>query len=78
MFSCPSAATPARFRGKGGGKHAANVFHLIYRYLQQNMDWFEEELGEYENDYLIIDCPGMPKLPTLALRDIQFAMHHTR
>lgn len=22
------------------------------------MDWFEEELGEYESDYLIIDCPG--------------------
>jgi hypothetical protein len=23
------------------------------------MDWLEEELGEYEDDYLIIDCPGM-------------------
>jgi len=28
------------------------------RYLLQNMDWFEEELGEYDSDYLIIDCPG--------------------
>ena len=28
----------------------------------QNMDWLEEELGGYEDDYLIIDCPG-----TLAL-----------
>jgi hypothetical protein len=30
------------------------------RYLLQNMDWLEEEVGEYEDDYLIIDCPGMP------------------
>ena len=22
------------------------------------MDWLEEEVGEYDNDYLIIDCPG--------------------
>ena len=28
------------------------------RYLLQNMDWLEEELGEHENDYIIIDCPG--------------------
>jgi len=26
------------------------------------MDWLEEELGEYEDDYLIVDCPGMPQL----------------
>ena len=24
------------------------------------MDWLEEELGAYEDDYLIIDCPGKP------------------
>jgi Conserved hypothetical ATP binding protein len=29
------------------------------RYLLQNMDWLEEELGGYEDDYLIIDCPGL-------------------
>lgn len=23
------------------------------------MDWLEEELGAYEDDYLIIDCPGI-------------------
>lgn len=28
------------------------------RYLLQHMDWLDEELGEYEDDYLIIDCPG--------------------
>jgi hypothetical protein len=22
------------------------------------MDWLEEELGNYEDDYLIFDCPG--------------------
>jgi len=30
----------------------------------QNMDWLEEELGGYEDDYLIIDCPGMLALLT--------------
>lgn len=30
----------------------------MLRYLQQNMDWLEEELGGYEDEYLIIDCPG--------------------
>lgn len=29
------------------------------RYLLQNMDWLEEELGGFEDDYLIFDCPGM-------------------
>lgn len=24
----------------------------------QNMDWLDEELGSYDNDYLIFDCPG--------------------
>jgi hypothetical protein len=24
----------------------------------QNMDWLEEELGSYDDDYLIFDCPG--------------------
>lgn len=28
------------------------------RYLMQNMDWLEEELGGYDDDYLVIDCPG--------------------
>ncbi|KAH8106196.1 GPN-loop GTPase [Cristinia sonorae] len=47
---------------------------LVYcfEYLQQNMDWLEEELGGYEDEYLIFDCPGQielythhPFLPTL-------------
>jgi len=28
------------------------------------MDWFEEELGDFESDYLIIDCPGQIELYT--------------
>ncbi|KAG7449291.1 uncharacterized protein BT62DRAFT_964366 [Guyanagaster necrorhizus] len=47
---------------------------LVYcfEYLLQNMDWLEEELGGFDDDYLIIDCPGQielythhPFLPTL-------------
>jgi hypothetical protein len=26
------------------------------------MDWLEEEVGEFEDDYLIIDCPGTPRV----------------
>jgi len=44
----------------------------LSEYLMQNMDWLEEELGGYEDDYLIFDCPGQielythhPFLPTL-------------
>jgi hypothetical protein len=36
------------------------------RYLLQNMDWLEEELGGYEDDYLIFDCPGTRKHPSLS------------
>lgn len=25
------------------------------------MDWLEEEIGEYEDDYLLIDCPGVSR-----------------
>ncbi|KAL7424190.1 hypothetical protein Q5752_001776 [Cryptotrichosporon argae] len=48
---------------------------LIYcfEYLLNNLDWLEDELGAYEDDYLIIDCPGqielythVPLLPRLA------------
>ena len=31
----------------------------VHRYLLENMDWLEEELGGFDDDYLIIDCPGM-------------------
>ncbi|KAF8312830.1 hypothetical protein DL93DRAFT_2149387 [Clavulina sp. PMI_390] len=39
---------------------------LVYcfEYLLQNMDWLDEELGDFDNDYLIIDCPGQIELYT--------------
>jgi len=47
-------------------------FTVSNEYLLQNMDWLEEELGGYDDDYLIFDCPGQielythhPFLPTL-------------
>lgn len=29
-----------------------------------NIDWLEEEIGSYDDDYLIIDCPGQIELYT--------------
>lgn len=39
---------------------------LIYcfEYLMQNLDWLEEQVGTYEDDYLVIDCPGQIELYT--------------
>ncbi|KAI9140753.1 GPN-loop GTPase [Paraphysoderma sedebokerense] len=39
---------------------------LIYcmEFLINNIEWFEEELGSWEDDYLIIDCPGQIELYT--------------
>jgi GTPase SAR1 family protein len=37
---------------------------VIRRYLLNNLDWLDDELGAYEDDYLIIDCPGQIELYT--------------
>ncbi|KAJ1971195.1 hypothetical protein H4R35_005408 [Dimargaris xerosporica] len=39
---------------------------LIYcmEFLLNNVDWLEEELGDYDDDYLIFDCPGQIELYT--------------
>ncbi|KAH7916175.1 GPN-loop GTPase [Hygrophoropsis aurantiaca] len=54
----------------GYGPNGGLVY--CFEYLLQNMDWLEEELGGFDDDYLIIDCPGQielythhPFLPTL-------------
>lgn len=39
------------------------AYDMLYRYLLQNMDWLDEELGGYEDDYLIFDCPGASWVP---------------
>lgn len=38
----------------------------------KNMDWLDEELGGYEDDYLIIDCPGVSprSWPVTQLKEI--------
>nr|VWO96906.1 GPN-loop GTPase 3 [Ganoderma boninense] len=40
----------------GYGPNGGLVY--CFEYLLENMDWLDEELGGYEDDYLIIDCPG--------------------
>ncbi|KAL7314762.1 hypothetical protein PS15m_006291 [Mucor circinelloides] len=39
---------------------------LIYclEFLMNNVDWLEEEIGTFDDDYLIIDCPGQIELYT--------------
>ncbi|KAI8143969.1 GPN-loop GTPase [Fennellomyces sp. T-0311] len=39
---------------------------LIYclEFLLNNIDWLEEEIGNFDDDYLIIDCPGQIELYT--------------
>ncbi|PWN18764.1 GPN-loop GTPase 3 like protein [Microstroma glucosiphilum] len=39
---------------------------LVYcfEYLLENLDWLDEQLGGFEDDYLIIDCPGQIELYT--------------
>ncbi|KAL0092340.1 GPN-loop GTPase [Phycomyces blakesleeanus] len=39
---------------------------LIYclEFLLNNIEWLEEEIGSYDDDYLIIDCPGQIELYT--------------
>lgn len=39
---------------------------LIYcfEYLLDNLDWLDDELGQYNDDYIIIDCPGQIELYT--------------
>ncbi|EGG06912.1 uncharacterized protein MELLADRAFT_106395 [Melampsora larici-populina 98AG31] len=39
---------------------------LVYcfEYLLNNLDWLQENLNSYDEDYLIIDCPGQIELYT--------------
>lgn len=47
---------------------------LVYcfEYLLENLDWLDDEIGDYNDEYLIFDCPGqielythVPVLPTI-------------
>lgn len=44
------------------GPNGGMVYCL--EFLLENLDWFEEELNNYDDDYLIIDCPGQIELYT--------------
>jgi GTPase SAR1 family protein len=35
---------------------------FCFDYLLQNMEWFSEQIGEFEEDFLVIDCPGQIEL----------------
>eukprot|EP00475_Leptophrys_vorax_P036339 TRINITY_DN6126_c0_g1_i1.p1 TRINITY_DN6126_c0_g1~~TRINITY_DN6126_c0_g1_i1.p1 ORF type:complete len:301 (+),score=76.93 TRINITY_DN6126_c0_g1_i1:30-905(+) len=35
---------------------------FCFDYLLENMEWFAEQIGEFEDDFLIIDCPGQIEL----------------
>ncbi|KAI8874136.1 hypothetical protein GQ42DRAFT_72616 [Ramicandelaber brevisporus] len=35
-----------------------------YEFLLSNLDWLDSELGDYDEDFLIIDCPGQIELYT--------------
>lgn len=52
--------------GPNGG--LVYCFEYVYAshasYLLNNLDWLENELGNFDNDYLIIDCPGQIELYT--------------
>ncbi|PVU89163.1 hypothetical protein BB561_005512 [Smittium simulii] len=35
-----------------------------FEFLMENLDWLEEQIGDFDDDYLIIDCPGQIELYT--------------
>lgn len=40
----------------GLGPNGALLFCIDY--LAQNVDWLTAILGDYEDDYIVLDCPG--------------------
>lgn len=35
-----------------------------FEYICENLDWLDTQLGEYDTDYLLFDCPGQIELYT--------------
>lgn len=61
------------------GPNGALVF--CFEYLLNNLDWLDEEIGDYNDEYLIFDCPGqielythVPVLPTI-VRHLQSSLN---
>lgn len=44
------------------GPNGGLVFAM--EFFMENLDWFRDQLGDYEDDYLLIDCPGQIELYT--------------
>ena len=42
-----------------GGCFVFCFFFFHCRYLVQNMDWLEQSLGDFDDDYVLFDCPGI-------------------
>jgi hypothetical protein len=38
------------------------ILTIVFRYLLQNLDWLQEKIGDFSEDYLIFDCPGQIEL----------------
>ena len=36
----------------------------FFRYLLENVEWFHEQLGDDDDDYILFDCPGQIELYT--------------
>lgn len=61
------------------GPNGALIF--CFEYLLNNLDWLDEEIGDYNDEYLIFDCPGqielythIPVLPTI-VRHLQTSLN---
>lgn len=44
------------------GPNGALVY--CFEFLMNNLDWLDEEIGDYNDEYLIFDCPGQIELYT--------------
>ncbi|TID29659.1 hypothetical protein CANINC_001778 [Pichia inconspicua] len=44
----------------GLGPNGALIY--CFEFLLDNLDWFDDQIGDYNNDYLIFDCPGQVEL----------------
>ncbi|XP_058795854.1 GPN-loop GTPase 3 isoform X2 [Phymastichus coffea] len=47
-------------------------------FLIENLSWFEEQLGDTDNDYIIFDCPGQLELYThmTVMRELIRTLHN--
>lgn len=39
-------------------------YYNNFRYLLENIDWLEDDLGQFDNEFILVDCPGQLELYT--------------